>query len=92
MSIFILRYKEKKLKEKMDSIFEHSVFDSVKEKFKCAMEQLKKPQKTFDNSLYTCFKCGNNNVFSVAKQVRSADEGTSVFTECIDGHNKWRDG
>ena len=42
------------------------------------MKQLEKPQETFENSLYTCFKCGSNNVFSIAKQVRSADEGTSI--------------
>ena len=71
----------------MDPIFEHPVFDSAKEKVKRAMEQLKKPQETFDNSLYACFKCGSNNVFSVAKQVRSADEGTSVFNKCRDCHN-----
>ena len=51
----------------MDPIYEHPVFDSAKEKVKRALEQLKKPQETFDNSLYACFKCGSNNVFSVAK-------------------------
>ena len=76
----------------MDTIFEHLVFDSAKEKFQRAMEQLEKPQETLDNSLYTCFKCGSNNIVSVAKQVRSADKGTSVFNKCNDRHNKWRDG
>ena len=27
----------------------------------------------------------------LAKQVRSADGGTSVFNECRDCHNEWRD-
>ena len=76
----------------MDPIFEHPVFDSAKEKVKRAMEQLKKPQETFDNLLYACFKGGSNSVFSVAKQVRSADEGTCLFNKCRDCHNKWRDG
>ena len=40
----------------MDLIFEHPVFDSSK-------RQLQKPQKTFENSLYTCFKCVSNKVF-----------------------------
>ena len=75
----------------MDPIFEHPVFDLSKEKKKRVIRQLKKPQETFENSLYTCFKCGSNNVFSIAKQVRSADEGTSVFNQCRDCHNKWRD-
>ena len=56
------------------------------------IRQLEKLQEALENSLYTCFKCGNKNMFSVAKQARSADEGTSVFNECLDCHNKWRDG
>ena len=76
----------------MDPIFENPIFDSAREKVKRAIGQLEKPQQAFSNSLYTCFKCGSNNVFSVSKQVRSADEGTSVFNECRDCHNKWKDG
>ena len=88
MSIFILRYKEKKLKMNMDPTFEHPVFDSAREKMK---RQLEKSQETLEKSLYICFKCGSNNVFSVAKQVRSAEEGRSVFNECIDCQNKLGD-
>ena len=76
----------------MDPIFEHPIFNLAREKMKRAMEQLEKPRQAFSNSLYTCFKCGSNNVFSVAKQVRSANEGTSVFNECRNCRNKWRDG
>ena len=76
----------------MDPIFEHPVFDSVRDKMKRAIGQLEKSQQAFLNSLYVCFKCGSSNIFSVAKQVRSADEETSVFNECCDCHNKWRDG
>ena len=68
---------------------EHPVFDSARDKMKRFIRPLEKSQKiTRKNSLYTCFKCGSNNIFSVAKQVRSADEGTSVFNECGDCHNK----
>ena len=74
----------------MDPIFEHPVFDLSK--IKRVIRQLKKPQETFEKPLYTCFKYGSNNLFSIAKQVRSADEGTSVFNQCRDCHNKWRDG
>ena len=76
----------------MDPIFEHPVFDSSMEKVKRVIRHFEKPQEIFENSLYTCFKCGSNNVFSIAKQVRSADEGTSAFNKCRDCHNKWRDG
>ena len=76
----------------MDPIFKHPIFDSAREKVKRALGQLEKPRQTFSNSLYTYFKCGSNNVFSIAKQVRSADEETSVFNECRECHNKWRNG
>ena len=76
----------------MDPIFEHPVFDSAREKMKRFIRQLEKSQEAFENSLYTCFKYDSNSVFSVAKQVRSADEGTSAFSKCRDCHNKWRDG
>ena len=39
----------------MDPIFEHPIFDSAREKVKCAMEQLEKSQETHEKSLYTCF-------------------------------------
>ena len=76
----------------MDPIFEHPIFDSARDKMKRFIRQFEKSQEAFENSLYTCFKCGSNNICSVAKQVRSADEGTSVFIECCECHNKWRDG
>ena len=76
----------------MDSTFEYPFFDLTRDKMKRFIRQTEKSQEAFENSLYTCFKCGSNNIFFVAKQLRSADEGTSVFNECRDFHNKWRDG
>ena len=76
----------------MDPIFEHPIFDSATKKKKRFIRQPEKSQEVLENSLYICLKCGSNNVFSVAKHVRSADKGTSVFNECRGCHNKWRDG
>ena len=77
----------------MDPIFEHSVFDSARKIVKCVIRQLENPkQNTLENLFYTCLKCWSNNAFSIAKKVRSTDEGTSVFNEYCDCHNKWRDG
>ena len=72
----------------MDPIFEHPVFDSAREKVKRLIRQLEKPHEAIQNSLYTYFKCGSNKIFSLAKQVRSADEGMTAFNECPDCHNK----
>ena len=63
-----------KVKTKMDPIFEHPVFDSAREKVKRVTRQLEKPREALENSLYTCFKCESNKIFSIAKQVRSGDE------------------
>ena len=76
----------------MDPIFEHPVFDSPRKKVKHAIRQPEKPHKFLENFLYICFKCRSNNVFSITKQVRSADEGKFVFNECPDFHHKWRGG
>ena len=75
----------------MNSIFEHLVFDSAREKMKRVIKQLEKRRKALENSLYICFKCGGNKMFSIAKQVMSADERLAVFNECQDYHSKWRD-
>ena len=82
LSMFILRYKEKNVETNMDPIFERPIFDSAREKMKRFIRHLEKSEKVLEKLLHTCFKCESNNVFSVAKQVRSADEGTSVFNEC----------
>ena len=55
------------VQRKMDPIFEHSVFDSARDKMKRFIKQLEKSQEAFENSLYTCFKCEGNNIFSVVK-------------------------
>ena len=71
----------------MNLIFEHPVFDSARDMVKSFIRQLEKSKEALENSLYICFKRGSNNIFSVAKQVRSADEGTSAFNECRECHN-----
>ena len=76
----------------MDPIFFFFFFDSARKRVKCVIRQLENPKETLENLLYTYLKCWSNNSFSVAKQVRSTDEGTSVFNEYCDCHNKWRDG
>ena len=80
------------VKTNTDPIFEHPVFDSSRNRVKCVIKQVEKPQEALEDSLYTCFKCGSNNIFSITRQARSPNEGTSVFNKFHDCHNKWRDG
>ena len=72
---FILRAQEKNAERKMDPNFQHPVFDLAREKVKHVIRQLEKPPEALENLLYTCFKCGTNKIYYIAKQVRSADEG-----------------
>ncbi|KAI0155011.1 hypothetical protein GGR57DRAFT_502196 [Xylariaceae sp. FL1272] len=37
----------------------------------------------------TCEKCGNNEVKFSAVQLRSADEGSTIFYTCVKCGNKW---
>ena len=80
-----------KVKRKIDPIFEHLAFDLDKEKLESVIRQLEKSQEALENLLYTCFQCGRNKIFSIAKHVRPADEETIVLNECRDCHKKWRE-
>ena len=80
-----------KVKRKIDPIFEHLPFDLDNEKLESVIRQLEKSQEALENLLYTCFQCGRNKIFSIAKHVRPADEETIVLNECRDCHKKWRE-
>lgn len=41
-------------------------------------------------TLHTCRVCGKNNASYEQKQVRSADEPSTIFLECLECHNKWK--
>ena len=89
LSLFLLSKTEKINKNWTQFL---NILFFCRETMKDFIRHLQKSQEPIENSLYTCFKCGSDNIFSIEKQVRSADEGTSVFNECRDCHNKWRDG
>lgn len=83
------------LLNKMDdeSDFSSPVFNSARERVSEAFRQMiKPPASAVEQDLYVCYKCGSKNILSVAKQVRSCDEGTSVFNSCNSCGNRWRDG
>ena len=42
-----------------------------------------------EEGVLKCGKCGNSRTFSYTKQVRSCDEGTSVFAFCMTCKHKW---
>ena len=85
------RVRKKKPWNKNGPYFWASCFWFSQGKVKHAIRQLEKPPEALENLLYTCFKCESNKIFSIAKKVRSTDEGKTVFNKCRDCHNKWRD-
>jgi DNA-directed RNA polymerase subunit M/transcription elongation factor TFIIS len=44
--------------------------------------------KVREESIFSCLKCGKNDVSFIEKQLRSADEGASIYFRCNScGHN-----
>jgi DNA-directed RNA polymerase subunit M/transcription elongation factor TFIIS len=43
-----------------------------------------------DESIVECGKCKSKKTYSYSKQVRSSDEGFSVFSFCFNCQNRWR--
>jgi DNA-directed RNA polymerase subunit M/transcription elongation factor TFIIS len=42
-----------------------------------------------EEGVLECKKCGSRRVFSYGKQVRSGDEATTTFAQCIECKSKW---
>ncbi len=53
-------------------------------------ERLKIKNTLSANTNIMCHKCKKKNVFFYEKQMRSADEGTTLFYNCLSCSNKWK--
>lgn len=62
--------------------FDHPLFDGVRKKIN---ETLLFQTNSFElqDGVEQCRKCGSYKTLSSAKQTRSADEGATVFTQCL---------
>lgn len=43
------------------------------------------------NTTIPCIKCGRKNVYTISKQIRSGDEGTTNFYTCLTCNHTWSD-
>jgi DNA-directed RNA polymerase subunit M/transcription elongation factor TFIIS len=72
--------------------WEHFSFDDVRFEIQERQEFIVTPF-IVEEGILQCGKCGSKKVFSYSKQVRRADESTSVFAICANpkcGH-KWQE-
>ncbi|PVG03244.1 putative RPA12-13.7 kd subunit of DNA-directed RNA polymerase I [Serendipita vermifera] len=58
--------------------------------FPSELRQKRKTQTRFQEDVetrpidtITCKKCGHDKAYTMEKQLRSADEGSTIFTECV---------
>ena len=43
-----------------------------------------------EEGIEKCDRCGSKRTYSISKQFRSADEGFSTFSHCLDCNKRWR--
>jgi len=86
----------KKIKEVINILkegklgYDHEDFDLCRIKQKEYDEYLVNPFSV-ENGLLDCIKCKSKRTISYYRQDRSSDEGTSVYSQCLDCKYKWRE-
>ncbi len=69
-------------------LWEHPAFEEPAKKLEEVQFFISNPVDAV-SGVFTCGKCGGDKTVSFSKQVRSADEGTSVFVKCVGCSNTW---
>lgn len=80
----------KKNKTPNDILFGLNLFKESKLKYESELKMTVESTVLIKEGLYKCSKCGSRKVISNEMQVRSADEGTTVFCTCSNCGNKWK--
>jgi DNA-directed RNA polymerase subunit M/transcription elongation factor TFIIS len=68
---------------------EHTFFDTYRNLEQEENEFITNPM-VVDEGVFECPKCSSKRTISWGKQIRSGDEGTSVFAKCIECNHNWR--
>lgn len=66
----------------------NSYFDNIRIKQAEQDDFIENPFEV-EEGVLECKKCGSRRVFSYGKQVRSGDEATTTFAQCIECKSKW---
>jgi DNA-directed RNA polymerase subunit M/transcription elongation factor TFIIS len=70
-------------------LWNNDEFEDEKKKQKEKDEFLTNPFEV-EEGIEKCDRCGSKRTYSISKQVRSADEGFSTFSHCLDCNKRWR--
>lgn len=67
----------------------HPNFDTIREKLKEENNFIENPVIDIAEGIIQCNKCKSFKTFSYQKQVRSSDEGFTLFVNCVDCNANW---
>jgi DNA-directed RNA polymerase subunit M/transcription elongation factor TFIIS len=68
--------------------WETPIYDSISSKIQEHDEYIVKPFDVVEG-VAQCGKCGSKKTWSIAKQMRSGDEGTSTISRCVECGHHW---
>lgn len=69
----------------------HPNFDKLKQTLEEEDDFIENPYSNIEEGVIQCNKCNSKRTFSYQKQVRSSDEGFSLFVTCVNCNNSWRE-
>lgn len=69
--------------------WDSDIFKEIKAKLDKQDEFITNPF-TVEEGVLVCSKCGSNKTYSYTKQIRRADEGTTVFCICVKCNSRWK--
>ena len=67
----------------------HINFSNIREKLKEENSFIENPIVDIEEGIIQCNKCKSYKTFSYQKQVRSSDEGFTLFVNCIECNSNW---
>ena len=76
-------------KNPMISQWEHENFSDIREKLEEENSFIENPIIDIEEGIIQCNKCKSYKTFSYQKQVRSSDEGFTLFVSCVDCNSSW---
>jgi DNA-directed RNA polymerase subunit M/transcription elongation factor TFIIS len=68
--------------------WDHPLFSAIKDRIDEKEQFIEKPFE-IEEGVVECDQCGSKRTFSYQKQVRSSDEGFSLFVTCVECKTSW---